>query len=295
MKIVYSKRFLEHRAPNRPECAERLTAIIDYLKKKGFSKKDFVEPTPAKEKDLLLVHKQELLDELKLRSKRELSTPDNPFNKNTYQIALLSAGAALDAARLSEKEFAFALSRPPGHHAGIRTFGGFCYLNNIAFAVRKIQKEKDIERVLIVDFDVHLGQGTVEIFKGDSSVFYLSFHQSPQTIYPWKSFGENSENIKKIAFSPGITDEEYLLKFKEETQRAFKQFKPDLIGVSAGFDIFYRDSIVANKLQIKKPKTFHQIGSIIKKLKKPAFGVLEGGYTLETLGSLAYQFLKPLY
>ena len=295
MKVVYSDKSLELYTGRSPESGERLTAILDFLKKKGLSQNDIVEPSPASEEDLLLVHERTLIEELKLRSKRELSVPDNEFRKNTFEIALLSAGAALDAARIAEKEFAFALERPPGHHAGIRTFGGFCYLNNIAFAIRKIQQEKHLKKALIVDFDVHLGQGTLEIFQDDPSVFYLSLHQNPNTIYPWRDFGLDKVCTKKVDFLPGVGDEEYVRRFREETLKAVEEFEPEIIGVSAGFDIFYRDQVVASNLGIKKVKTFNEIGSVLKETGKPCFAVLEGGYTLETLGEIAYNFLKPFF
>jgi len=296
MKVVYSDKFLELYTGRSPERASRLTAILDFLKARGLSEKDIVEPSPAREEDLLLVHEKALLEELKLRSKRELSVPDNEFRKNTYEIALLSAGAALDAARLSRKEFAFALERPPGHHAGIRTFGGFCYLNNIAFAIRKIQQEQNYKKALIIDFDVHLGQGTLEIFQDDPSVFYLSFHQNPNTLYPWRDFGLDKVFTKKVDFMPGTTDLEFLERFEEETKRVVKDFKPPIIGVSAGFDMFASDAeIIGNRIALTNPLTFRKMGEIIRKFKKPCFGVLEGGYNLETLGEVAYSFTKPFF
>ncbi|MCX6802218.1 MAG: hypothetical protein NT067_03825 [Candidatus Diapherotrites archaeon] len=292
MKLFYSKKFLEHLTFRNPECPGRLTAITGFLKKKGFNEKDFIEPKPALEKDMLLVHEQCLLDELKLRSKRLLSVPDNPFNENTYELSLLSAGAALDAARACEKEFAFSLGRPPGHHAGIRTFGGFCYLNNIAFAVRKAQKEGLAKKVLIVDFDVHLGQGTLEIFEHDDSVFYLSFHQNPNTIYPWKNLGMESDTTKKVDLMPGASDEDFLHIFKQETLVVAKSFRPDMVAISAGFDIFYTDLVVGTDLRIMKPQTFFEIGKTLREIGKPSFGVLEGGYDLNALGENVFNFLK---
>ncbi len=295
MKIVYSGKFLEHDTGNSPECPERLKVILEALKENGLKKKDIIEPTPATAEELELVHEKTLIEEIELRAKRELSVPDNQFNRNTYELALLSAGAAFDAARLCGKEFAFALERPPGHHAGIRTFGGFCYFNNIAFAVRKAQRDLGYKKVLIIDFDVHLGQGTLEIFQDDPSVFYLSFHQNPNTIYPWRDFGLDKESTRKIDFMPGTTDEQFIERFKKEAKRANSEFSPDLIAVSAGFDVFNADSMVGAALSLSKPETFSEIGSIIKALKKPSFGVLEGGYSLDSLGEITVNFLKALY
>jgi len=294
MKIIYSDEFLEHRGFRLPETRARLISITNCLKKEGFCGDCFVEPKPAKEEDMLLVHDKGLLQDLKLRSERLHSTPDNPFNENTYNLALLSAGAALDAARFSKNEFAFSLARPPGHHAGIYTFGGFCYLNNIAFAVRKLQKEAGIKRALVIDFDVHLGQGTLEIFQDDPSVFYLSLHQDPRTIYPWRDFGKETDTVKKVHLVPDTTDKEFLEKFREAASQAVESFKPELIAVSAGFDVFHEDSMVGSRLAVTNPETFFEVGKIIKGFKTPAFGVLEGGYSLGTLGGLVYNFLRAL-
>ena len=293
MKIVYSGKFLEHDTGNYPENRRRLEAILATLKENGLN--DFVEPKPAPEKDLLLVHEQALIDEIRLRSKRVFPTPDNPFNSNTLEIAKLSAGAASDAAGLCEKEFAFSLARPPGHHAGIRTFGGFCYFNNIAYAARKAQRDLGYEKVLIVDFDVHLGQGTLEIFQDDPSVFYLSLHQDPETIYPWRDYGAERNSTRKIALFPGTSDEQFLEAFNSALEETVSEFKPDLVGASAGFDAFHADSMVGSNLNVGMPETFFEIGRAIKGIGKPCFGVLEGGYNLETLGVLAHEFLRAFY
>jgi len=295
MKIVYSDKFLEHDTGKSPECPARLKVILDALKENGLTKKDIIEPVSAKAEELELVHEKTLIEEIELRAKRELSVPDNQFNRNTYVLALLSAGAAFDAVKNCKKEFVFALERPPGHHAGIRTFGGFCYFNNIAYAVRKAQMDLGYKKVLIIDFDVHLGQGTFEIFQDDPSVFYLSFHQNPNTIYPWRDFGLDKVGTKKVDFMPGTTDEQFIERFREEVNRANSEFSPDLVAVSAGFDIFKADAMMGCALGISKPETFSEIGSVIKALKKPSFGVLEGGYSLGTLGEITVNFLKALY
>jgi len=130
MKIVYSPKYLEHGSESHPECPARAESAYNYLKAKGFS---FESPELVLEKDLLVVHRAKLLSQLKMLSRRSASSGDNIFKENTFEIAKLAAGGALKAARLAEREFAFALVRPPGHHAGKDFFGGFCYLNNLAF------------------------------------------------------------------------------------------------------------------------------------------------------------------
>ncbi|MCX6799348.1 MAG: hypothetical protein NTW59_04630, partial [Candidatus Diapherotrites archaeon] len=128
--LVYSPRFLEHETGSHPERKERLIAITDFLRKKGFN--TFEKPLEIGEKGLLLVHSEGLIKQVKALSGQKLVLGDNIFNANTFKIALLACGAAQTAAELAcaGKGFSFALLRPPGHHAGRDFFGGFCYFNN---------------------------------------------------------------------------------------------------------------------------------------------------------------------
>jgi len=231
-----------------------------------------------------------MLEELKMRSKMHSSTPDNPFTESTFDIAKLSAGAAVQAGRHAH-ENAFSLARPPGHHAGRTFFEGFCYLNNIAIAV--FEALNRYGRILIVDFDLHLGQGTQDIFSGNDSVFYLSFHQDPNTIYPWRDFPVADNTTKLVSLPAGTTDEQYLKIFEQVFLHIVKKFEPDLIACSAGFDMFYRDKkYVGTALNIERPETFHRIGSILASADIPRFAVLEGGYEPSTLGYLVSNFLE---
>ncbi len=197
MKIVYSSDFLKHDFSWHPERAARVIAIKKELDKAKLC--DYVEAKPAKEKEILNVHTQRLLDELQERSKKHLGTADNPFASETYEIAKLSAGSAIIAAKHADEQ-AFSLARPPGHHAGKDFFEGFCYLNNVAIATSTLLKK--YSRILIVDFDVHLGQGTLDIFTGNDAVYYFSLHQDPNTIYPWRDFPAKDETTKLISLPP---------------------------------------------------------------------------------------------
>ncbi len=293
MKLVYSSRFLHH--PGFPESPERLLAVRKFLAEKGIGKEFYVLPEKIREKDLLLVHAKQLLQELKERSASMLSTPDNPFQENTYETAKLSAGAALKAARIAGEEFAFSLGRPPGHHAGTNSFGGFCYLNNVAFAVRKVQREGLAEKVLIVDFDVHLGQGTQEIFSGDDSVFYLSLHQDTATIYPWRDFPARDKTTRLVPLQAGTGDRGYVEVFGAEAEEAVRKFEPHLLAVSAGFDIFHADLSVGAALGVESSETFRAVGERLASFGIPCFAVLEGGYDLKTLGENVFSFLRAFY
>ena len=277
---------MEHENP--PEVSGRLKAILSYVERSKLPVK-FEEPKKIDEADLLLVHSGRMVDELKERSATERSEPENPFTKKTFEIAKLACGGALRAAEIADDEgFSFALVRPPGHHAGRDFFQGFCYMNNLAFAVRKNQKGR---RALIVDFDVHHGNGTQDIFYKDESVFYLSVHQDPHTLFPYRSgfVSENNSHVKNMPLPPGAGDGEFVNAMKEGLKAA-RKFGPEFVAVSAGFDSYSQDGIA--ELRVAETKTFSLIGKEIAKLKLPTFGVLEGGYYLPDLGKNVWGFLS---
>ena len=285
VRIVYSPRYLDHENP--PETSARLRAIIEYTERNGLPV-EFEEPKNINESDLLLIHSRELIDELKARSAREMSKLENPFAKNTFELAKLACGGALRAAEIAEENgFSFALVRPPGHHAGRDFFHGFCYLNNIAFAVRKAWRGR---RVLVVDIDVHLGDGTHDIFLGADDVFYLSHHQSVSTLFPFCPEREGMErNTISMGLEPGTSDREYLDAFRKNLSAAIRKFLPECIAVSAGFDAYYMDRIAALELHTE---TYRRLGEEIANLDLPTFAVLEGGYYLPDLGRNVWSFIS---
>lgn len=291
MRIFYSDRFLLHsQGVGHPECQERLVAIKKELIKLGCR---FEEPKEGiDDKELHLVHKQEYVERLKELSAASARFPDNAFSKNTYNIAKEAASAAKEAAFSAlEDSFSFALVRPPGHHAGKESFAGFCYINNIAFAIRSLQKAKKAGKVLLLDIDFHTGNGSWDIFYDDSSVYYLSFHCDPSVAYPGTGFeSENTKHMQNVCLSPTTTDSEYLARFEPILKEVFKKFKPDVIAVSAGFDTYHKDPIAG--LNISKTETYGEIGEIVAGLGKPTFSTLEGGYYLPELGEMAGRFIS---
>jgi acetoin utilization deacetylase AcuC-like enzyme len=291
MRVVYSPIFLKHSmGEGHPECPERLTSILETLECRAAP--EVIEPSQAKEEDLLLVHTKKHLESLRANSALRSEFANNLFSKDTYEIAKLSAGAVLDAALLSKSSFVFALVRPPGHHAGRETFDGFCYLNNVAFAVRKMQKMGNVKKVLVVDFDLHHGNGTQDIFKDDESVYYLSLNQDPSVTYPGSGFeSENNSHIRNIEVHEGADEQEYLRLFENALKEAVETHKPELIAVSAGFDTFGMDTI-GSRLRIFDSKMYNGVGRAIRQYGIPAFGALEGGYYLPALGENVFEFLS---
>jgi len=288
VKIAYTPECLKHYNPYEPK--ERAVSITDYLEKEAKGEYELVPPSEVHEEDLLLVHSKRMIEDLKFRSETGMGLSENPFQPETFHLAKLACGCALKAARVADTEgFSFAITRPPGHHAGKSFCHGFCYMNNLAFALRKNQKGR---KALIVDFDVHHGNGTQDIFYDDKSVFFFSLHQSPLTLFPFRTGfkEENSAHVENIPLEPGAGDKEFLGAIGQGLGTALSKFKPDFIAVSAGFDSYKPDRIAS--VNVEHSETYHKAGKLIAELGLPTFAVLEGGYFLPDLGKNVWNFIS---
>lgn len=283
MKIIYSPRCLEYAQPGHPESPSRVRYTYEFLEERGFT---FLEPQPCSEQDILLAHSGEMFESVKQGTFFDFDTPVLP---GIYELARLSAGAAVHAARHCAEtgEPTFSLMRPPGHHATRDRVMGFCYFNNIAIACLRLQRDyKNIQRIGIVDFDCHHGNGTEDIVLGHKDVLYLSLHQSP--LFP--GTGRSSrDNCINYPLPAGTSPAEYLAVFEEGLGR-MRTFNPDIIAVSAGFDSYRKDPITSFLLDLD---TYSAIGRMLVQLGKPCFAVLEGGYSRD-LPECVYQFLSAL-
>ncbi len=279
MKIFFSEKCLQYSQPWHPESPERVNSTYQYLKKKGFN---IIEPAPCEDKDILLAHTTGLLKEVK---GGEFFDPDTPALPGIFEYARLAAGSAINAAELCLKgEKTFSLMRPPGHHATRNNLGGFCYFNNIAIASLKVKEKAG--KIAIIDFDCHQGNGTEDIFLGKKDFLYVSLHQSP--LYPGTGLASR-ENCINYPLSANTSPERYLSVFDEGLEQV-KQFNPDLLAVSAGFDTYKLDPITGLSLE---KETYREIGKMLSKLNKPLFAVLEGGYSSD-IPECIYQFLSGL-
>lgn len=278
-KIIYSPECLEYKDEGHPESPSRVASAVEYLAAKGY---EFAGPKPATEADVLLVHGRDLVDRVKSGQFFESDTPSLP---NIYDYALLSVGSAIMASQLAlSGESAFSLMRPPGHHAGVRKLGGFCYFNNIAVAAKKLIDQG--KRVAIVDIDCHHGNGTQEIFLGQENIIYLSLHQGG--IYPNTGY-ESEDNCYNFPLEADISEKDYL-KILDTSLAEVKKFKPDVLAVSAGFDAYKHDPLTGMNLGLD---IFTEIGRKIGELQVPIFTTLEGGYSKD-LGQCIYNLLAGL-
>ncbi len=273
-KIVFSKKCLNYGGWHI-EGPKRVKMAHEFLKEKKYA---FLEPTPASEEELLEVHDAEYIWNLK---KGLVEDADTPAYDNIYEYARLSAGGALLAAKIN----GFSLMRPPGHHAGRNGAAlgvytrGFCYVNNVAVAVKALGKP-----VLILDVDGHHGNGTQEIFQGDEEVVYVSLHRYPH--YP--GTGMHSEG-NCLNFPLPVDCGE--LKYLETLDKALGMVdvgRFEGVAVSVGFDAHLGDLASLGLTE----NSYKEVGKRIGALRKPTFFVLEGGYMGEKNGRDIDQFLS---
>ncbi|MEW6040415.1 MAG: histone deacetylase [Elusimicrobiota bacterium] len=282
MKIITSQKCWRYGTEGHPESPSRVRDTYKYLESLGFG---FTEPVECKKQDILRAHTERLYSEVESGDFYDGDTPAYP---GILSHCLLSAGAAIMAAEVAVKspgkETAFSLMRPPGHHAGRDSLGGFCYFNNIAIAVKYLLAHSLTRSIAILDIDCHHGNGTQDIFLSDKKVIFVSLHQSP--LYPGTGL-KSENNCLNFPLPPG-TDEKKYLETLETALGKIIEFKPNVLGVSAGFDTYEKDPIT--RMGLKK-ETYKKITKMISQTATPRFAVLEGGYS-EDLSECIHNFLS---
>lgn len=286
--------FLHEMPPGHPESKDRLIAITEALKQTDlWDRLIHIKPRKADKQDILRVHTNSYYE--KIIKFTGYYDADTYISENSIEAALSAAGAvteAVDRCRSGELDMAFCAVRPPGHHAEADSAMGFCIFNNIAIGARYAQGA-GYRKVFIIDFDVHHGNGTQHIFEEDDTVFYFSTHQYPH--YPGTGSDSERGKGKGTGFTCNITmhyrssDKEYSIAFHERLIDMVKDFGPDIILVSAGYDLHEKDPLSGIKV------TNEGIRNIVKGIlvsrdyvgrsskNMPFIFCLEGGYNLTAL------------
>jgi acetoin utilization deacetylase AcuC-like enzyme len=300
--FVSSDFYLEHISPgSHPERPDRLRAIITHLKECGlWNHLKHIQPVAAKIDHILAVHAQQHVDRVRRVCERGgglLDEGDTYAVPQSFEIAMLASGGvvgAIDAVIGKKVNSAFCAVRPPGHHAERDKAMGFCLFNNVAIGARYAQQDYGLERVIILDWDVHHGNGTQHIFEQDPSVFYISLHQYP--FYPGtgarheRGIGEGEGFTLNCPLPAGTGEARYLQAFSEEIVLTLEKFKPDLLIISAGFDAHKDDPLGGMKLS---EDSFAKMTMAVADIA-PVVSVLEGGYNLEALARSTESHLNAL-
>ncbi|MEQ1628636.1 MAG: histone deacetylase [Nitrospira sp.] len=297
--LVYHPAYLEHdMGMGHPESPNRLRAIMQQLEQSGtLAQLTRIEPRMAEDEWITRVHTAAYLASLKQHapaSGRVSLDPDTSMSPGSLTAAYLATGgalAAVDAIMTKQVDHVFCAVRPPGHHAEATRAMGFCLLNNVAIAARYAQKKHGLSRVLIVDWDVHHGNGTQHSFEDDPSVLFFSTHQFPH--YP--GTGRESERGRgagegytiNVPMEAGEGDDEYRAIFHKVLVPAAEQFKPELVIISAGFDAHKDDPLAS--MGLTEAGYAELTGIVAGIAKKYAQGrilsSLEGGYNLTALAA----------
>ena len=315
---VYDPVYLEHDLRGHPENQQRLRKILDVMETHDMLKQlAHVPAAPVTQERLERAHEPHYIEQVWRVAQRGGGhlDADTYVRSASYDAALMAAGGLVEATRAvldGELENAFALVRPPGHHA-LRGRGmGFCLFNNVAIAARYALAERGLDRVFIVDFDVHHGNGTQDEFAADPAVMYLSTHQYPY--YPGTGYwnetgtGNGEGSIINVPLGGGVGDRGFARIFQEIVAPAAWRFQPELVLVSAGYDAHWDDPLAYMQLSIGG---YAAIAQALKDLAEDLCGgrvvfTLEGGYHLEALaysvlntfgvllGDEAWQLVDPL-
>jgi acetoin utilization deacetylase AcuC-like enzyme len=309
--VIFSPIYFQHN-PGRdhPESAKRLGVIVNELKRSKLSKSknwQFVLPEKASISDVELVHDFDYIRSIKAFCDSGgglLDLEDTVVSSKSFDVALYAVGGALKAVKLvMERRFenAFALVRPPGHHAEKFRALGFCIFNNVAIAAKHLIKEYGLQRILILDIDAHHGNGTQKTFYGTNNVLYISLHQDPR-LFPGTGFIDELGEGAGLGYKINIplpfrtNDSIYLKAMREIVTPIIQQYKPQFILMSAGLDGHYTDPVGNLSLSAL---CYEEIYGIIMNLafeicKGRLVSVLEGGYSLSFVGKIAAKTIAKM-
>lgn len=306
-RLYYHPTFLEHEAgPWHPERPDRVEHAWRHLQQTGLADRlDLVTPLPAAVEAIRSNHSQRLIDEVRLTAERggqAMVDPDTVIMAATWQAALLASGAALQAADavMAQGGNAFCLHRPPGHHAEHDRAMGFCFFNHIAITAQHLVEHHGLERVAIIDWDVHHGNGTQHAFDEDPQVYFFSVHQSPH--FPGTGgaketgIGAGEGTTQNVPLTLGHGDVDYLHILRHRLRPALEDFRPQFLLLSAGFDAHLADPLGDMRVTTQG---FRQMTDEVMALADQlcegrCVSVLEGGYDLEATSASIAAHLEGL-
>lgn len=306
--FVYGDVYLEHKTtPGHPESPARLTAIIEKLKADGvYAQLVPLAPKAAPLERIQAIHSPKYVERVRIScetGEEYLDSPDVPISRKSYAVALMAAGGvlrAVDAVMQGEVTNAFCAIRPPGHHTLEDRAMGFCLFNNVAIGARYVQQQYGLSKVLIVDWDVHHGNGTQAAFYDDPSVLYFSVHQYP--FYPGsgaeaeKGRGKGLNHTINVPLPAGSPDKVYLEAFEQKLRPAALAFGPQFVFISAGFDAHENDTLGGMRVTTEG---FGKLTRIVKGIANQCcqgrlVSVLEGGYGLKGLAASVETHIRVL-
>ncbi len=304
--IVYDDRYLLHETGKHPERKARLKSVMSYLEeKKVLDKLELIKPRKAAVEEVKFVHTRKYIEHVENYCAKgyDALDMDTMICKDSYEVGLLSAGGALtavDKVMKDELDNVFVLGRPPGHHAEPGRGMGFCLFNNAAIASCYAMREYKLERVLIVDWDVHHGNGTELIFYHDPRVLFFSVHQSPA--YPGTGAADEVGASKgkgytiNVPLPPYSGDDDYEQIFREILVPVCDEYKPQMVIVSSGYDAHQNDPLAG---MVLSSQAYGMMAGIVKEIANKHCGgkvvlLLEGGYNLNALAESVFHVLNTL-
>ncbi|MHA1890213.1 MAG: histone deacetylase family protein [Promethearchaeota archaeon] len=313
--IIYSEKYLQHKTGTHVESPERLVAIMKLIKKLDMlGEEDFtiLEPRMATIEEIKLIHEEEMIDKAKKKAEQAkggnlqyLDFGDTVVSEDSYDVSLLAAGGvitAADAVMDGKVKNAFALVRPPGHHANRYKSSGFCVFNNMAIMAEYLVKKRGVKKVAIFDIDLHHGNGTAEIFYDRNDVLFFSSHQDGRTQYPGSGFineigsGSGKGYTINVPLAPGARDDVVQYVFKEVIKPIFEQFKPEIILGSIGCDAHHEDPLSGLEFTLQGYGNY--VAGFREIAEKYCEGrmilTLEGGYRVKNLAKCVVNILHVL-
>lgn len=309
MTLLYTDPlFLQHETGHHPECPARLAAITGRLHKSGLTAQCHEEKyEPLTEDAVAAIHDRRVIDIARHVATRGggFIDADTIVSPASFEVALAAAGACVSAvsAVLGGKDKnALCLVRPPGHHATPERSMGFCLFNNIALAAHHARTAHGLNRVLIVDWDVHHGNGTQDIFFADPNIFFMSIHRYGHGFYPGTGAGDETGTgaglgcTLNVPVRYGTRRNDYRAMYQNALEKAADKIKPELVLISAGFDAHVRDPIGSLNLESEDFSTFTRLILDVARThaQSRVVSCLEGGYNLDALAECVQVHLEEL-